>query len=523
VTASAKRGAVGVVALSLLAAWAVARVEPVAPGEPHIRATLAAAVAAAFPLGALVAGGPLATRLLFGSVGAAWALASWAPRTDLLHQGVLILALLAFPAGRIRGRMRWALAALAAPVALLWVSQPGVAAIFVGVSLVSATRVRVDRAAGLYPMVAAAGIAVTIGGSWAASLLATATYDPPAWLLGYELVLLAIATGYPLGAHDVSADRARLADVLLDHEAAAGLDALSQAIARALHDPGLVILRGDSGSGPDRAEPPPDPDALESDRGVRRFAVVDEGHTIAVVRHRSNAFDDPATAQAVIRAVRLVVRNEQARDELDRQVLELRAARARVTAATDRERALMAARLRLEVVDPLRHLAGLLGSSALQEDDPDAGEAVTVAAHEVARSIVRIESLVAGLPPTQLGDGRLGEALAEMAGGLAVPVEVLIDPSATATADVESALFFVAGEALANVDKHAEATCVRLELRCEGGALALRVVDDGRGGADPAGSGLRGLADRLAVVGGRLEVDSPADGGTCLVASVPSG
>jgi signal transduction histidine kinase len=88
--------------------------------------------------------------------------------------------------------------------------------------------------------------------------------------------------------------------------------------------------------------------------------------------------------------------------------------------------------------------------------------------------------------------------------------------------DVEAAVYLAAAEVLANVAKHAQATCVRLELRREVGVLRLTVADDGVGGAGVArGSGLVGVADRAAALGGRLEVTSPPGGGTTVTVELP--
>ena len=146
---------------------------------------------------------------------------------------------------------------------------------------------------------------------------------------------------------------------------------------------------------------------------------------------------------------------------------------------------------------------------------------MAVAAEEIDRSIGGIESLVAGFPAWRLGGGRLREALSEIVRRRSTPVELHLDPAAGAAPEVEAALLFVASEALANVDKHAAASRARLELGSEGGRLHLEVADDGRGGADPAGSGLRGLAERLAPLGGQLQVVSPPRAGTIVRAEVP--
>ena len=88
---------------------------------------------------------------------------------------------------------------------------------------------------------------------------------------------------------------------------------------------------------------------------------------------------------------------------------------------------------------------------------------------------------------------------------------------------VEETAYYVAAEALANATKHAGASAVTISAARSGGQLVVEVDDDGVGGADPAGWGLRGLADRIAALDGQLLVDSPAGAGTRITARIPCG
>jgi signal transduction histidine kinase len=441
----------------------------------------------------------------------------------LLHQGVLIVALLAFPDARLHGPARWLLAGSAVPVALLWVPQLGVACLFLAVSAVSSLRLRIDRAAGLLPTLAGAAVGATVTTAWLASRLAPASFQSTGWLVGYELVLICVAAGYAVASREVDAATARSVDDLVGDDSDSGVAGLAAVLAKALGDPDLRILEGDAiapseaGEGADGG--PPRNTAEGSDR---RFEVSDGDHVIAVVLHRSAALEDPRTARAVGQAVRLVMQNALRRRELDQRVAELGAARERVAAAVEAERAVMGDRLRVEVVEPLRALSDALADNAGTAEDPAIQEPVAIAVEEIDRSIGGIESLVAGFPAWRLGGGRLRDALFEMARRRSIPVELRLDPAAGAAPHVEAAILFVASEALANVDKHASASRARLELWVEGDVLHLEVADDGRGGADPAGSGLRGLADRLAPLGGRLQVESRPGAGTIVRAEVPS-
>jgi signal transduction histidine kinase len=103
-----------------------------------------------------------------------------------------------------------------------------------------------------------------------------------------------------------------------------------------------------------------------------------------------------------------------------------------------------------------------------------------------------------------------------------VPVSVTIAADAASGQDTEATLFYVCSEALANAVKHADAKQIGITVRRINGAVEAVISDDGRGGADPTGSGLQGLADRLAAHNGHLQVESPPGAGTRVTAVVPN-
>jgi signal transduction histidine kinase len=102
-------------------------------------------------------------------------------------------------------------------------------------------------------------------------------------------------------------------------------------------------------------------------------------------------------------------------------------------------------------------------------------------------------------------------------------VTVVEAPPERLPSDLEATAYFVACEALANAVKHSRASLVEITAVVEGSNLVVTILDDGAGGADPGGGGLRGLADRVEARGGRLWVDSPAGGGTRITAEIPCG
>jgi signal transduction histidine kinase len=118
----------------------------------------------------------------------------------------------------------------------------------------------------------------------------------------------------------------------------------------------------------------------------------------------------------------------------------------------------------------------------------------------------------------------LGAALNSLAGRAPVPVEVIVDSDDRLPEPVELAAYFVVAESLTNVAKYAGASSAQVRVSCARRWLLVEVVDDGVGGADPAtGSGLCGLRERVAALGGDLDVSSPVSGGTVVRASIPCG
>jgi signal transduction histidine kinase len=139
---------------------------------------------------------------------------------------------------------------------------------------------------------------------------------------------------------------------------------------------------------------------------------------------------------------------------------------------------------------------------------------------EVGAAIGDLRQIAAGVRPARLDDG-LGEALRDLARSAPVPVEVDVTSERVA-ASIEAAAYFVACEALTNALKHAAASRVAVSAVRENGTLHVRIADDGLGGASVRrGSGLAGLADRVAAHGGTLEVISPRGGGTRIEAAIP--
>lgn len=447
------------------------------------------AVGVVFCLAALVAPAGRGERVLIWCVGIAWLAGSILPAAGTVHQGLLAVALLGYPSGRIRDRLGWLLGGVAAVAAVGGLPQIGVAALFGAIF-----GYVVARRPHPYPAVAAAAMALMLLGHGAA-----ARYDPGLAMLLYDLTLVAIGGSFPLAAR-----RGRLADRLLSQETA-GLDGLAAALADSLADPSVAIVPWTAGAA-----------------GGRSLRVDDDqGRPAAIVRHSSDALADPRTAAAVATAVRLVLTKMRLQQEQD-DLLRLQArAQARLVAAADRQREQIAAELKQRVESRLRRAGSVLAPVRSASRDGDAAAALEVVTRELDAAIQDIAALVWAVPQADLGDGGLGAALHSLA--LTSPVPVTVTVTAAAGRAAETALFYVCSEALANAVKHAGAGRVRIDVHRRDGAIRATVADDGCGGADPHGSGLQGLADRLAAIGGRLRVDSPPGAGTTVAATVPSG
>ena len=304
------------------------------------------AVGLAFVAAGLGARGPILERVLVAAVGPTWLAGSFLVGARSLHQAVLSVALVAFPAGRVRGVASWLLVGLAGLAALQMLPQLGVAALFGGIAVAALIRWRTDPATAWYPAAAAAAVAAVLAWVWWTAHRRTGTFDAGVILLGYELVLLLVAGGFPLAAAAVLRARARLADPLLSERQLPGLDGLAAVLGDALGDQDLQIYRWR------------DAEAAYVDgrgqrvdgRGERRWLPVDgPSGPVAVVAHRSSALDDGPTAAAVASAVRLAVTHMRLQEEQQERLRELEAARARMVAAADRQRARAAAELREDV------------------------------------------------------------------------------------------------------------------------------------------------------------------------------
>jgi signal transduction histidine kinase len=145
---------------------------------------------------------------------------------------------------------------------------------------------------------------------------------------------------------------------------------------------------------------------------------------------------------------------------------------------------------------------------------------LTEALDHAEQATAELRELAHGILPAVLIQGGLHAGVEALASRMPVPVENGVSVGRLPAA-VEATAYFVVAEAFTNVAKHARAGRAAVTARVEDGTFRVQVRDDGVGGARPDGSGLLGLADRLAALGGQLQVESAADGGTLIAADIP--
>jgi signal transduction histidine kinase len=211
-------------------------------------------------------------------------------------------------------------------------------------------------------------------------------------------------------------------------------------------------------------------------------------------------------------------------DELVLRVETLRESRAEVVDAADTERRRIERDLHDGTQQRLVSLAMNLGMArATLTDIPEPAREVIAQAHEEAKQALKeLRDLVRGLHPAVLSDEGLDAALSGLAARAPFPVRLRVDMPERASPTIEAVAFFVVSETLTNIAKHAQASSAQVAVNREGDLLYLAVHDNGRGGADlNAGTGLRGLAQRVGSVDGTLRIDSPRGGPTTIRVELP--
>jgi signal transduction histidine kinase len=391
--------------------------------------------------------------------------------TLYFYRGPLIHLLVTYPSGRLSSRLDLVAvaigyaAAVATPVWQSEIATSVLAVLLVAVCARSYMRaVGPARRARLYALWAAAGLGFVLAAGATARLVVPAGGSNELSLLALEATLCAIAGGLLTGLISPSWSRLAITDLVVElGESRSGT--LRDELARALGDPTLEV-----------------------------------GYWLP----NSGAFVDSGGAE--VRA----------------QLAELRESRRRILEAGDEERRRLERRLHEGAEQRLERLAEQLRRSRLSAGTDAAREGIDRSEAQLERTLDELRQLAQGLHPRVLAEAGLPGALASLAGQAPVPVEVVAP--AKLPVELETVVYFLCSEALANIAKHASASRVSVSVTTGDGQVRVLIEDDGVGGADPArGTGLRGLADRVEALGGTLHVGSPAGAGTRLAAEIPLG
>jgi signal transduction histidine kinase len=247
------------------------------------------------------------------------------------------------------------------------------------------------------------------------------------------------------------------------------------------------------------------------------------GHEIGLFRHRRDLLDRPDLLNSVLEAASLAIEIARLRVEVRLQLVEVDESRARIVQAGYEERR----RLERDLHDGAQQRLVTLGivlrrlQRSLPREAKVLGPALDSAVDEIGHAIADLRTIASGVRPPRLDDG-LAAAFADLARAAPIPIDV------EATGErlpphVEAAAYFVVCEAVTNAVKHASPSRVRVEATSADGGLRLLVADDGIGGANPGGTGLLGLTDRVTAHGGTLLIESPLGVGTRIEAEFPCG
>jgi signal transduction histidine kinase len=450
-----------------------------------------------------------------------------------VHRGPLCHAIIGYPGGRPSSRPRMIavagcyVCAAAVPLARSNVLTIGVAVVVLAVTVWGYARaVGPDRRARVTAVAAAAVLAIPLAGGSLARLMGAGPGGDRAVLWGYEAALVVIAAGLLADLLWGRWTQAAVTKLVLDLGGDAEAGTLRARLAHALGDRSLVIgyWLPEAGGYVDERGNAVELPAAGSGRAVT--VVEQDGEPIAALVHDAAVLNDPGLADSVALAARIALSNARLQAEVRRRVADLEASRRRIVVAGDAQRRRLQEQLQAGAGRRLtgaRDILDLAVREAREYADPAAAERLAAASKELAGAQADLEKLAAGIHPALLTEQGLGPALGSLAARSPVPVRLVIPPERLPGV-IETAVYFVSSEGLANVAKHAQATRADIRVGLEGDLVTVSIADDGTGGADPsAGSGLKGVADRVEALGGRLMVHSPAAGGTRLLAEIPAG
>jgi hypothetical protein len=450
--------------------------------------------------------------------GLAWFAGTFGWPLTTLHRGLLVLVHLSYPSGRLP---RTILARIAIALAVVDGAVPPLArndrvtVVIAGLVVAAALRLYagsggVARHAAIPALLAAVAFAAIL--SLGATLRLTGIHVDRPVLWSYDLVIASLATILFTDLLRARWSEAVLRGLMLDLGPLPDPGSLRRRLARALDDPRLIVGIWDpetetylNESG-DPVVPP------TGDAGLVATTIGDDGGRLALLVHDRAAETDPDLTAALAAVTRTAVANSALEAQVAAQAREIEASRRRLVEAADDERRSLRLTLARGPERRLRRVSELIGAG-------DDGGLSPLFHQELQRAIEQLRDLANGIRPAELEHGITAalHALAERS-----TVEVTVSASVGRLHEsVEAAAYFVCAEGLANVAKHAHTQSARVHAVVSDGRLVLEVTDAGVGAANVVGSGLRGLADRVEALGGRLRIESPPGKGTRVVAEIP--
>jgi signal transduction histidine kinase len=350
-------------------------------------------------------------------------------------------------------------------------------------------------------------------------------------LPGFEIIRLATfgvvglaPLAFLAGLLDVRLAKAGVGELLVQLRATPSPD-LRELLARALRDPTLSLIYWLPQYG-SWADQDGNPATLPERDSRRRFTIVRQnGEQIAALVYDATLGEEPELVEAVSAAAGIALENGRLEAELRARLQELHGSRTRVVEAQQNERRRLERDLHDGAQQRLVALALELGLLAEQANsDPATQTRLKRARSEVAQSLDELRGIARGLHPAVVSGHGLAVALDSLAAATPLDVHVETNGLPRLPESLEVAAYYVVSESLTNAVKHAQASRVTVDVGVTDGTLIAEIVDDGVGGADAErGSGLRGLADRVEALNGRLRIWSAAGRGTRVRAEIPCG
>ena len=337
-----------------------------------------------------------------------------------------------------------------------------------------------------------------------------------------EFALIALITAVPfaflVGLLRSSLSRAGTVSGLVERF---GTTTVRDALAEALGDPDLTLAYWLPRP---RRYVDADGRPAEFPAGRAVTEIEHDGARIAAIVHDETLLEEPELVRAAGAAAALALHNERLDAELRARYEELRAsAPGWSRPATPRAARSSATSTTAPSSTSSRSRSRCAWPAPARETDSKAAALLDDAIDELKEGLAELRELARGIHPAVLTERGLEPALAGLAARATVPVSVSADVDGRLEPELESAAYFVVCEALTNVAKYAGATCAEVSIEQVNGHVVIAVRDDGIGGADASsGTGLRGIADRVAALDGRLDVDSPPGGGTFVRAELPT-